>query len=108
MGMDDYMMSVQVEQNEIGVLEHLLSTENINLKDQSEGIARKIVAEKSFSNLSKKQRAVYDSYIYPQLSFECDMCNCKITELSDIQMLDENSGRCSSCQHSYRRMVLED
>lgn len=76
------------------------------LDGAAEGIAKKIIAEKSLDSLSERQRAVYQNVIAPQFEIGCSNPDCGQTISMDLvpqAIRDEGEDYyCVDCEYMFR------
>lgn len=84
----------QEEQERLKAIAQYTLDHDLLERDEAIGIA-KLVASQGDTNLTEKQRHVFEKYIRPHTIKECDMCN----ELLTIEELEFEDGLCGHCRH---------
>ena len=76
------------------------------LEGPAEGIAKKIIADKSLDGLSERQRAVYENAIAPQFEIGCSNPDCGQAISMDLvpqALRDEGEDYyCVDCEYMFR------
>ena len=83
-----------------GFVAELISSNRIEEKES--GIA-KLMLEKGYESLSKKQKYVFDRMINNYTIDECQRCGIEIPWCEMLASLD-NGGLCNYCQHEKEKM----
>ncbi|KAB2716971.1 hypothetical protein [Brucella intermedia] len=87
-------------------LQELVDREYIR-DEPAVGITRQVIA-RGESSLSEKQKFVFDRDVMSDYGRPvCEQCGESIPYSDALFAMEECSGRCSSCQHSYEKFMEE-
>ncbi|HEU6437929.1 MAG TPA: hypothetical protein VE028_10790 [Nitratidesulfovibrio sp.] len=94
----------------VAALETLLEYEVLD-HPASQGVAKQVIGDHGFDNLSEKQMHVFSEHIQPYLEIECESPHCDGSQiaLEDIPSAYENQQEygglfCGDCQDDQQRI----